>query len=40
MRWFYSPGTKVHTWTAWRGGARVADQARPKEDFTDDGVAA
>jgi hypothetical protein len=25
----------VHTWLAWQGSARVADQARPREDFTE-----
>jgi hypothetical protein len=25
----------VHTWPAWRGSARAADQARPREDFTE-----
>jgi hypothetical protein len=24
----------VHTWPAWRGSARAADQARPRDDFT------
>jgi hypothetical protein len=24
----------VHTWPTWRGSARAADQARPREDFT------
>jgi hypothetical protein len=26
---------QVHTWPAWRGSARAADQARPREDFTE-----
>jgi hypothetical protein len=29
-----SPVTQVHTWPAWRGSARAADQARPRDDFT------
>jgi hypothetical protein len=31
---------QVHTWPAWRGSARVADQARPGVVFTGGGVAA
>jgi hypothetical protein len=31
---------QVHTWPVWRGSARVADQARPEEDFTGGGIAA
>jgi hypothetical protein len=30
-----SPDAQVHTWPAWRGSARAADQARPREDFTE-----
>jgi hypothetical protein len=37
---FHSPSAQVHTWPAWRGSARAADQARPEEDFTGGGVAA
>jgi hypothetical protein len=29
-----SPVAQVHTWPAWRGSARAADQARPRDDFT------
>jgi hypothetical protein len=29
-----SPVAQVHTWPAWRGSARAADQARPREVFT------
>jgi hypothetical protein len=31
---------RVHTWPAWRGSARVADQARLEADFTRGGIAA
>jgi hypothetical protein len=30
---------RVHTWLAWRGSARAADQARLEVDFTGGGVA-
>jgi hypothetical protein len=30
----HSPDAQVHTWPAWRGSARAADQARPRGDFT------
>jgi hypothetical protein len=31
----HSPDAQVHTWPAWRGSARAADQARPREVFTE-----
>jgi hypothetical protein len=31
----HSLDAQVHTWPAWRGSARAADQARPKVDFTE-----
>jgi hypothetical protein len=34
------PDAQVHTWPAWRGSARAADQARPREVFTGGGVVA
>jgi hypothetical protein len=30
-----SPVAQVHTWPAWQGSARAADQVRPREDFTE-----
>jgi hypothetical protein len=31
----HSLDAQVHTWPAWRGSARAADQARPREVFTE-----
>jgi hypothetical protein len=31
----HSPDAQVQTWPAWRGSTRAADQARPREVFTE-----